>query len=443
MMDKESFNSWEKRIDTVFFFSLVLMVFFLPLYIRYANLSVALASFCWLLNSRRNIKYRTPSILIPIGLFTAVYLLHLVGMLYTDNTRAGWLLVEKKLPILALPIVFLASPLTKKHIDILLYTFIAGVTVTCLYCYVVNLQLMTAEDLPIRSFIDDSRFQNNDFSKVIPIHPAYLSTFIVFCVVILLYRYRNYPLFFKIIVPFLIAFFLITILILMARGGLFAMIAVAIVLTLKESINRKKISIFVTSTAFILLALLAIIKFVPNLKTRLLDTFGSFSEMATNDDQLNSVATHIKSWRCATESVTDYHLFFGHGTGDEKDVLRACYAANGWEDMARVAYDAHNEFLSALVRHGLFGLLVWVAGLAYASYWALRRQDYIYFTFLILAVVAALSESILRGQISLLFYAFFNSCLFKRMLIEAGTSANSAGPDKYQGIAEQHPAALQ
>jgi O-antigen ligase len=105
------------------------------------------------------------------------------------------------------------------------------------------------------------------------------------------------------------------------------------------------------------------------------------------------------------------HVLFGYGTGDEKDVIRQCNDEHNWSDLG---HDANNEYLSSLVRHGIFGLAILLACLLYPFYISIKNHDFIYVIFLILISTTFLSESALRAGNALVFYASFNALLMLR-----------------------------
>jgi hypothetical protein len=67
-----------------------------------------------------------------------LYLLHLVGMFYTENTQQGLNDLRNKLPLLTLPIIlFSTKPLTKNEFRLLLHFFFLSVLVSSVCCYLV------------------------------------------------------------------------------------------------------------------------------------------------------------------------------------------------------------------------------------------------------------------------------------------------------------------
>jgi O-antigen ligase len=411
-------KSFEKFIQAGFLISLSAVVFFLPIKIHFANISVGFAAGFWVLNFRRNAALYNHNLRAPLLILTSIYAIHLAGMLYTDNFITGLHVLEKKLALLAFPVLFIVSDLTKKQVDKILTAFVVGVLISCSICYLHKFTTHGIEGVSVAAFMTNPAFQNTFFSAAIPIHPAYLSSCLILSSLILLERFYRVSLMQKILYIVLVVLFLITMLILMARGSLFAF-GVMVLLTLFLKSLRGKVTAHL-AYGVVLTGILvsASLYFIPNLKARMAESFTNYRENVFNTDEVSSVALHFKSWHCAIESTLNKHIIFGHGTGDEAEVLKACYRNNGWQHMAIVGYDAHNEYLSAFVRHGLVGVLIFLSVLAYCFYWAIRCDNIIYFAFLVLVTVTASSESILRGQVPLLFFAFFNSCFYRLILLK-------------------------
>jgi O-antigen ligase len=411
-------DSFERFIRAGFLVSLSAVVFFLPLKIHFANISVGIAAGFWVLNFRRNIRSYSPELKVPLLILTSIFWLHVAGMLYTDHLIAGLHVLERKLALLAFPVLFIVSDLGRREIDKILSVFVAGVVVSCSICYLHKFTIYGMEGVSIEAFMTDPAFQNTFFSAAIPIHPAYLSSCLILSSLILLKRVYRVSLTKKVLYILLVIFFLLTMLILMARGSLFAFV-VMVILTLLIKAFRGKVTAHLAYGVIMIGCLISAgLYFIPNLKARMFESFTDYRENVFNDDEVTSVALHVKSWHCAVVSTLNQHVIFGHGTGDEAEVLKDCYSNKGWQHMVVGGYDAHNEYLSAFVRHGLVGVLVFLFLLGYCFYWSVRYDHVIYYSFLMLVAVAALSESILRGQVPLLFFAFFNACFYRLILME-------------------------
>ncbi|RYZ18568.1 MAG: O-antigen ligase domain-containing protein [Chitinophagaceae bacterium] len=104
----------------------------------------------------------------------------------------------------------------------------------------------------------------------------------------------------------------------------------------------------------------------------------------------------------------------GHGSGSEVQLLRDAYFHNGLYDSYLHALNAHNQYLSLLIRHGCAGLLCWMLALGYFARMAILRHDVLLGAFLLLIAGTSLSENILDVNKGIFFYACFLALLGAR-----------------------------
>ncbi|RYY83119.1 MAG: O-antigen ligase family protein [Chitinophagaceae bacterium] len=118
----------------------------------------------------------------------------------------------------------------------------------------------------------------------------------------------------------------------------------------------------------------------------------------------------------------------GHGSGSEVPLLREAYFTNGLYDSYLNSLNAHNQYLSLLLRHGAAGLLCWIATLAVFARRAVREKDILLAAFLVLVVVTGLSENILDVNKGIFFYSFFLALLgLRRKNVAKARSASNPG----------------
>ena len=74
-----------------------------------SNLMWVLLGVNWLFEGRWREKWQMARQSRLLQAFVALYLLYLVGMLWTDNIAHGWTILQVKLPLLVVPLVVLTS----------------------------------------------------------------------------------------------------------------------------------------------------------------------------------------------------------------------------------------------------------------------------------------------------------------------------------------------
>lgn len=97
-----------------------------------------------------------------LWVFISIYLIHFIGMLYSENLSYGWHDIQKKLPLFILPLVIGTSPPLKNgELKLLLHYFIGAVFVGSLVSWAVllgfgNREITDTRDISI--FISHIRF---------------------------------------------------------------------------------------------------------------------------------------------------------------------------------------------------------------------------------------------------------------------------------------------
>ncbi len=127
-----------------------------------ANLVWVLLGVNWLIEGRWHEKWQLARRSRLLHAFVALYMLHLVGMLWTSNLDQGWNVLQVKLPLLVVPLVILTTPAVKGRIRrFILAIYIATVMVVSI---IGAIRLFTIPDLPYRDavpYISHIRFALN------------------------------------------------------------------------------------------------------------------------------------------------------------------------------------------------------------------------------------------------------------------------------------------
>ena len=112
----------------IYYLSLILLAMSLPLSIFTTTLAEIFLIINWIWEGNfnqkwNNLKFRKGAILVGL-----IYVIHLIGMIYTEDLMYGLHDLKIKLPILILPIIIASSPkITEKELNKLLLLFCAAV----------------------------------------------------------------------------------------------------------------------------------------------------------------------------------------------------------------------------------------------------------------------------------------------------------------------------
>lgn len=93
---------------------------------------------------------------------SSLFLLHLVGLIYTSNISAGLNDIKTKIPLLIFAIIFLSTkPLNKKEFELFFKCFFASVILSSIFCFIVYMGLTNKHIIDVRDasiFISHIRF---------------------------------------------------------------------------------------------------------------------------------------------------------------------------------------------------------------------------------------------------------------------------------------------
>ncbi|MDO8627321.1 MAG: hypothetical protein Q7K42_02560, partial [Candidatus Diapherotrites archaeon] len=157
----------------------ILIAFFLPVYINVVPALIALLTVNWAAEGNFQEKIVLLKKNKNAWLFIAFYLIHIIGMLWTENTSAGWFDLQVKLSLLLFPLIMsTTSSETKKN----LWSFVFGCVLAGIICIVIATMhyFKTGENHFEYTFLSYD------------LHPTYFAMYIDFAIAILIYSINNY-----------------------------------------------------------------------------------------------------------------------------------------------------------------------------------------------------------------------------------------------------------
>lgn len=179
-------------------------------------------------------------------IMVSMYLLHLVGLLYTSDFQYAFKDLRIKLPLLLFPL-FLSSmkPLSKKHFDTVLWFFVASVFFVTIFGLIKFL---------VRDFVDVRELS-------VFVSHIRLSLCIVFSILILLYFIykRNYNLTAKVVMSLMIMIFMYFIIILESFISFFILLFLLVLFVAYCVYKSKNNIVRISSLAFFIVCLFLVI----------------------------------------------------------------------------------------------------------------------------------------------------------------------------------------
>lgn len=373
--------------------SIVLLLPFPPL----SSLAVVLCLLNWIIGGRflklGRLKHPLPL------LFSSLYFIYLIGMIYTDNTALGWRNLETKLTLLLFPLLFFTgNKLNAKQRDRLVISFAWSTLIVSLFSFgsAIFTLISTGE----------FTFAYKKLAAHIGAHPAYFALYAGFACFIFFFKYiknaerrssLNY------IIPLLsAAYLLLFVFMLSARMimlGMLLLIGVSILIyALRRGMFLRGLS-FLT-LGFVLLS--GVLWTLPTTRMRLQKAF------LADEKQPAYRNIRFQLWDAALD-VYQKDFIIGQGTGDVQTELDKIYEQKNYTNPLGAHLNLHNQYLQTLAALGVVGLLIFLNTLIIPFIIAVKRRHYLYLLFLGLFIIANLTESMLERQHGVMFFSFFLS----------------------------------
>ncbi len=411
-MNKQLENMYNK----LYILFLGVLAFSIPLYDRIAAVAIALIVFIWLIEGKFKEKLqriKADRFRQNILWFGLIYILYLVGFLYSKNQYYAFLDLQTKLSLLIFPIFFATiddNILTKKK-DKILYYYILG-------CIVTTIILLVHSSL---NFWESSSFDEFYYSNLTWYHHAsYIAMFLIFTIGILYYKFytpdqksnKKY----KIVLIFLIIYFSFFVLILSSKAGIISLLIIFLC-HLVFLIYQKK---YVGSIAMLLIYVLTLWAGSNYLSV-------TSNRLSSAQQAITSENHDISSNESTTERLLIYqssltiikeNILLGVGTGDANDALIKYYKTHQYSGALENRLNAHNQYLQTFIAIGILGFIVLICTLFIPVFKAFKKRNILYLLLLLLVSFNLLFESMFERQAGVVFYSFFNGLFFFYMFNE-------------------------
>ncbi len=390
------------------YYIFIILVLAIPLTKKY----LPYVMFLWVLSgviSIRSLKikdYKSYILLIFPFLF---YLIHAIGLFYSDNLKSGLFDLEVKLSILFVP--FMALLITEKvrvNYRIVLKFFVFGNFIASIVCLVfafnnsinvndfgkIVFESSRWSDTINLSFFQlvNQRYSYFSYSYLSFFHHStYFSVYIIFSVVILAYLIRSskkrHILYYS-----LILYFSIFIWLLGSRAGeityLISFFSFFLIVILQYKKYWIGIGVLIMGVVLTVLVLT---------NSQINKNIKETTNIIENNQALSKDSDiRLWLWKSGIEVFND-NLLFGVGTGDIDEVMKKKYQDYDLTEAQEHNLNAHNQYLDVAVKLGLVGLVLIFAWIITILVIAIRRKQFLFFYFgLILFIISMLNTIVHR-----------------------------------------------
>ena len=411
-MEESSTITGKARFHRKVFYILVLLVaFFLPIFGRIVPPLIALMTLNWVMEwdfpskLRRIRKSRANQGLLAFGI---LYVLYLVGMIYSHDTEYGWFDMEIKFTMLLFPVIFSTTheefwePARMARI---LRAFIAG-------CFVSTLLLLGHS-----AYISVWEHSQNAFAYENLSwfqHPSYVAMYMVLAIATLVWfllpedtAARKH----RIDIIFLILWFFEFIIMLSSKAGILGLVMIVLLGLIMLAVRTKSVKTVAIWFVIAILAFFIALRFTSVATMRLTSTRDTMMQQG-EPAHPNSTTERLDIWKAGLQ-ILRHDWLFGVGTGDVKDVLMETYKVRHLDLAYSQHLNAHNQYLQTFLALGIPGILALLGVLLIPLIPAYRKRNHLYMAFLLLFALNIAVESMLEIQAGVVFYAFFNAVLFR------------------------------
>jgi len=353
----------------------------------------------------------------------SLILAEVTGLFFSANTKSGLATIESIVPLMILPLIIFSSDkiIDSKIVRYALISFVAGV---------ITLNLASLAFISYDLW-DEKNLQSNIIlanNSIVQIHPAYVSLYLSFCIFFLIDQFLPFQtsnrsklgwILFSLVI-------LITYLIwINSRTGIFSFCIAFIFYSFYRFKSKARMI-----ASSILAIFFIVIYSVPFSRDRFFNTpqLALSGEASINSENPNiyPLIARKQIFDCSIELLKGPEFFYGYGTGDFREVLRECYKKKNYNTLYEEGLDSHNEYFAQMHRHGIIGLLLFVALLVVPFRYALKYRSPLLAVFVILFAITALFENVFSAQKGVTFFALFCPLLmlYARMKYESYPDSN-------------------
>jgi len=394
--------------NKISYYLLVCFVIFLPFQMLYSELALIALGLWTLVNLQ---KKRWLFLLNKqVMVMASVYLLGLIGILYSPDIKEALNVSERQLALLLFPVLLVLNGIDlDKYKAALLKLFAASCVVAVCYLYIVALHTIDVDHLSI-SAVFTQDFTNHKFSLPIQLHATYLSMYATFSIIILLYFFQKdsqpvWRVFYALCMLLLLA----GIIQLSSRAPLIALLFIVNIIFPVFLLRGKKRMRFIVGISLLSAATLFFICNNDSLKSRYVGELKN--DLGIDTANVEYTEPRMIRWAAEMELIKKSPVF-GYGSGSEKKLLHQKFIDKQLYIAANLNFNSHSQYLSFWLNMGIPGLVNYLFVLCYGFWLGWKEKDIIFVGLMAIISMVSFSENILFLNKGIFFYSFFIALFF-------------------------------
>lgn len=438
--------------DQLPFYLLIALSFFPVMPFGVMSATIILFIIACIASNYQNAKHKYQKVgLIPLLINIGFFIALLLSLMYSENFKFGWRQIERGLPLLLLPIIFLYFPpkLKKQELEIIGGSFVAAnlLFIIFLFFYLVNYAsdfevphgegFVLFEGLSSKGLLEQSKdLWNGTFYEVLyyakknkesffEIHKTYASQSILWSIVIVaFFSLKKRVSTVKKVIQILLLLVLFSVLVYMYSMINLLLLAVLSPLLVYAILDPIKYRSWVTAGSLLFaLGSFLILTFGQSLSTNSYEKykqyenpmfiFSNIEKMLQNDER-NSIN------KCNLSLLKEKPLL-GYGVGDVQDQLNACYTnledkTSAGQSIEEQNLNSHNYYAFLGLAGGFVAFALFITMLGFNLTIGVRKKDLLYLAFILIITMNLLTENTLGRAQGILFFALFNGILLSKNL---------------------------
>jgi O-antigen ligase len=320
----------------------------------------------------------------------ALYLINIIGLLYTIDFKHGIKRLDTTAILVLFPVVFSMIQFTKKNVALLLHLFVWSVMVFCAFGLLSYATIVP--ELTVNMVFRDSKF----YAPLLMLwpahpHPSYLSTILLMAVPVALYlRYQDEK---QITIVEMLLGVLLPVVFTVLSGARVGMVIAPVLLGLGYLFYCRFKPVFKWG---LVVAVIVALGLLLHLYPKVDDHF---------DDPIR-----VDLRKAAVSAIREKPVF-GWGTGSAKQLIHSEERAHSLG--IEVPYDFnqfHNQYLEDMVQFGILGILILLLLFGWILWIGVSEKNYLLLSLLAIYMLFCWTEAALfvsKGVVPFTFWACF------------------------------------
>lgn len=351
-----------------------------------------------------------------------------IAATYTHYLPQALTELTLRLPILLIPVLFSLTDLDiKKYQPLLLKSFALVCTATVIYLYFDAYHTIKYYGLPLKTIFTPA-FTNHNFSEPIDMHATFFSFQLVIALVYLVsVVFKQASLSSKLFYAGC-CFILLCALIQLSSKSILAILFIIANVAIPYYLFKGKSRLrFVVAALTISAVCIAGVLNIPSFRDRYIT---ALQKDLSVDKPGEGSDPRLARWHVVVDVIKQKPVM-GYGSGSEFLLLKDGFYNAKMYSSFLAGLNSHNQYLSFLVKSGVWGLLVYLFTLIYGFKVAIAKRDLVFISFMLVISVVSLSENVLDMDKGVIFYGFFFAFFMSPDLNKKKTLIKEPKPAEY------------